>query len=506
MIIVGGFMKKTIVVTLINSMILILIVNAIASSSESIINKYTKTEIINPNLLNQSLITKLVETDRPFPYQILFRINLKTHSDFGIGLAVVFDSLLWVSAGGRTSLVDPNWVFIYNLNNHILVDSFQQPTLPSGWGWRDMCFDGQYVWGSIGGQIDKIDPVSHIVVGNISPGTGLNPHRGLASDYDSLFATNWDSPVWKFSFDGTNEHSYPNARPDTFFGLAYDQHGYFWSSSQNGTGNWCGKYTTEFNLIDGHTIAEIPGIAGGCEMWKDSVLMYLSQADTDEVYAIQLYGVSGVVNDVGVDAIHAPAIVIEPGATITPRCRVRNFGSVAQTNVEVTCIIDSAETIIYYSSTTVDIDPGDTTQAAISPVWLTGPEGNTYVVTMFTALPGDENLYNDTLRRTSTTTVLVVGEENEASFPTYCNIYPNPISDFARINFSVKKQTFAELTIYDITGKIVRNLISGLIEPGEHYAKWDGTNNNGIRVVKGTYFYRLILDGKPYLGRTIILK
>ncbi|MDH5683994.1 MAG: T9SS type A sorting domain-containing protein [candidate division WOR-3 bacterium] len=94
----------------------------------------------------------------------------------------------------------------------------------------------------------------------------------------------------------------------------------------------------------------------------------------------------------------------------------------------------------------------------------------------------------------------------DASYNTFCNIYPNPIRDFARIHFSIVKSANVELTIYDITGKAVRTLISGLVEPGNHYVKWDRTNDNGARVANGAYFYRLTIAGKSFVGKSIILK
>ncbi len=109
---------------------------------------------------------------------------------------------------------------------------------------------------------------------------------------------------------------------------------------------------------------------------------------------------TGNANDVGVIQIVAPASVITPG-NITPRAKIKNFGTDAQSNIPVYCWIDSGATRVYNQTVTYPgpLASGATAEVDFSPQWRA--VGGTYRVTMFTDLSGDENRSNDTLRGTT---------------------------------------------------------------------------------------------------------
>jgi flagellar hook assembly protein FlgD len=47
------------------------------------------------------------------------------------------------------------------------------------------------------------------------------------------------------------------------------------------------------------------------------------------------------------------------------------------------------------------------------------------------------------------------------------------------------------LTIYNITGQKIRTLLTETMYPGQHYARWDGKNEQGYSVSSGTYIVNL---------------
>ncbi|NNE36014.1 MAG: hypothetical protein HKN13_12295, partial [Rhodothermales bacterium] len=48
------------------------------------------------------------------------------------------------------------------------------------------------------------------------------------------------------------------------------------------------------------------------------------------------------------------------------------------------------------------------------------------------------------------------------------------------------------LNVYDMTGRLVRSLISDRTLPaGQHEVTWDGTNSAGVAVASGSYVYSL---------------
>jgi flagellar hook assembly protein FlgD len=76
---------------------------------------------------------------------------------------------------------------------------------------------------------------------------------------------------------------------------------------------------------------------------------------------------------------------------------------------------------------------------------------------------------------------------------------PNPSSGFTVIRYSVPAKTQVTLTLYDMQGRLVRVLVKGTREAGEHSLEVD-TRNLG----KGMYFYRMSADGFSSSKRLIV--
>lgn len=102
-------------------------------------------------------------------------------------------------------------------------------------------------------------------------------------------------------------------------------------------------------------------------------------------------------NDVGADAVLAPTGTVTPGA-IAPKARIRNFGSNPETDIPVTCWIDSASVHVFTDTITYPgpLAPAATAEVTFPNSW-TGVNGNTYQVTMFTSLAVDSSFANDTV-------------------------------------------------------------------------------------------------------------
>jgi len=68
---------------------------------------------------------------------------------------------------------------------------------------------------------------------------------------------------------------------------------------------------------------------------------------------------------------------------------------------------------------------------------------------------------------------------------------PNPFNATTEITFSIPTDSYVALDILDLSGRIVRALVSGEQESGWHSVRWDGTDNEGTGIAAGIYFYRL---------------
>jgi hypothetical protein len=82
--------------------------------------------------------------------------------------------------------------------------------------------------------------------------------------------------------------------------------------------------------------------------------------------------------------------------------------------------------------------------------------------------------------------------------------YPNPFNPITKIKFQIDEQQHVNLKIFDITGKLIRNLIDNEIYAGMHELFWDGKDVNGYEVHTGIYFYTL-KSGKKNITKKMTL-
>ncbi|MEZ5195224.1 MAG: T9SS type A sorting domain-containing protein [Bacteroidales bacterium] len=64
--------------------------------------------------------------------------------------------------------------------------------------------------------------------------------------------------------------------------------------------------------------------------------------------------------------------------------------------------------------------------------------------------------------------------------------YPNPFRAETSINYSIPATVHVELTVFDITGQVVKTLVNKTQNPGSHSVKWDVSNE-----LSGMYFYKI---------------
>ena len=86
-------------------------------------------------------------------------------------------------------------------------------------------------------------------------------------------------------------------------------------------------------------------------------------------------------------------------------------------------------------------------------------------------------------------------EINEANFLpnefSLADAYPNPFNPITTLNYSIKEDSDVSLTIYDMTGKVVRQWDVPQQSAGWYSVVWNGKNMSGQDMSSGVYFYRL---------------
>ncbi len=73
---------------------------------------------------------------------------------------------------------------------------------------------------------------------------------------------------------------------------------------------------------------------------------------------------------------------------------------------------------------------------------------------------------------------------------------PNPAGGATTWRFTLPAAAEVNLSVYDVRGRLVRQLSSGLREAGEHAVAWNGRDAGGRDVAAGTYFGKLKVGGQ----------
>lgn len=79
--------------------------------------------------------------------------------------------------------------------------------------------------------------------------------------------------------------------------------------------------------------------------------------------------------------------------------------------------------------------------------------------------------------------------------------YPNPFNPTTTIHYQLPKASDVELTVYDLTGRLVRTLVSEFKEAGYYSVIW-----NAERVSSGLYLYVLEADGFRAVRKCLVVK
>ena len=84
--------------------------------------------------------------------------------------------------------------------------------------------------------------------------------------------------------------------------------------------------------------------------------------------------------------------------------------------------------------------------------------------------------------------------------------HPNPFNPSTTIFFQLDKTADVSLAIYDVHGRLVRQLVSGQYAAGQHQVDWNGANDHGEMVAGGTYFLKLSSSSNSVARKMTLLK
>jgi parallel beta-helix repeat protein len=108
---------------------------------------------------------------------------------------------------------------------------------------------------------------------------------------------------------------------------------------------------------------------------------------------------------------------------------------------------------------------------------------------------------------TETYTECQTGIDGEFGRPFASYNYPNPFNPTTRIRYTVPDPGNAvRITVYDLTGRVVRTLVEDELPAGNYVAVWHGLDDTGRRMSSGVYFYRIEIGDYRVERKMVMLK
>jgi hypothetical protein len=196
------------------------------------------------------------------------------------------------------------------------------------------------------------------------------------------------------------------------------------------------------------------------------------------------------VDDIAVSAILVPLDTVELGRGYAPAVEVKNLGTVADMARVRFYVSD-----FYFDSVRVALQPGKTDTAVLA-TWTPGALGTYPVRCTVATLKTDLVTTNNELTKS-----VYVGPAGIEDKPMANGRFvllgssQNPARAHATIRYSLANASAVDLRIFSAAGELVRVLETGTQPPGPHQVMWDGKDELGRPVGRGTWFCRMTAGG-----------
>ena len=80
-------------------------------------------------------------------------------------------------------------------------------------------------------------------------------------------------------------------------------------------------------------------------------------------------------------------------------------------------------------------------------------------------------------------------------------VYPNPFNPTTTLSFTLPEAGPVKLTIYDVNGRAVTQLVNGMRDAGAHEVTFDGSG-----LASGIYLYTLTAGSHSVAGKMMLVK
>ena len=121
----------------------------------------------------------------------------------------------------------------------------------------------------------------------------------------------------------------------------------------------------------------------------------------------------------------------------------------------------------------------------------------------------ESELYNSLIINNSISELVNLSVIDNSFTPENFNLYqnyPNPFNSFTKIKLDIKNKVNIELNIYDLSGKMIKQVFGGPKNAGTHIFSWNSKNNMSVDVASGVYIYELKADKIYIIKKMVLLK
>ena len=84
--------------------------------------------------------------------------------------------------------------------------------------------------------------------------------------------------------------------------------------------------------------------------------------------------------------------------------------------------------------------------------------------------------------------------------------YPNPFNPVTNLRYDLPEDAMVNIIIYDMMGRVVRDLVNGQRSAGYKNIQWNATNNSGQLISAGLYIYTIKAGDFTQTRKMILLK
>jgi len=83
---------------------------------------------------------------------------------------------------------------------------------------------------------------------------------------------------------------------------------------------------------------------------------------------------------------------------------------------------------------------------------------------------------------------------------------PNPFNPVVVARYTLAQREHVTLRVFDVRGRMVRELVNSSLGAGNYSARWDGRTNSGGIAPSGVYFMRLDAGTYSAIKKLVLLK